>query len=96
MQLFYVPHLCGTACFQDPPVVSLAHYGVDEEGPPPASADTTEAVVVDPPQLPLSNEQMNFIRQMFHPLNDDNNFGIDNYVHLLNFVTILLQYQNCR
>jgi len=88
MQLFYVPHLCVTAHFQDPHEVSPS-YGVDEEGPPP-HPDNPELVVVDSPQLPLSVEHMDFIRQMFDPLGDDNNFGIDGYVHLLNFVSILL------
>ena len=89
MQLFYVPHLYGTTQFADPPMVA-PDYGVDEEGPAPQL--NSEAVIVDPPQLPLSVEQMNFIRERFDPLREDDNHGIDNYVNLVNFTSLVLRH----
>ena len=89
MQLFYIPHLCGTALFEDPPMVT-PYYGVDEQGPAPQL--DAEAVIVEPPQLPLTAKQMHFIRERFDPLLEDDNHGIDNYVNLVNFVSLVLQY----
>ena len=87
--IIHVPHLCGAILFQDPPTVTF-EYGVDEDGLSP-QPDGDEAVVVESPQLPLSVEQMEFIQERFDPLHDDNNHGINNYVRLVNFISLVLQ-----
>lgn len=89
IQLFFVPNLFGTADFNDPPTVCNANYGVDEEGLP-ARSDSTDAVVVDSPDIGLTPEEVDFINQQIDPLHEDNNFGIGVYINLLNFVTLVL------
>lgn len=83
-QLFYIPSLCGTVDFEDPLIVE-SDYGMDEEGPPPC-LDSSEAVVVDPPEIGLTTEQREYIESHFDSLEEDNNFGIHIYIHLLNYV----------
>ena len=87
MQLFHVPNLCGTVTFDDPTVVSPG-YGIDEDEPHVQLQDSPDVVIIDTPRLQLTDEQHDFIIQNFNSLDEDNNFGINTYVQLLNFVSL--------
>ena len=89
MQLFHVPHLSGAILFQDPPTVTF-DYGVDEDGLSP-QPDGDEAVTVESPQLLLSVEQIEFKQERFDSLHDNKPWNQNNYVRLVNFISLVLQ-----
>lgn len=89
MQMFHLPNLSGAVNFEDADTVG-PDFGIDEEGPsPPVSDSSSEPVIVNEPYVSISANQMLFIQQHFDPLAEDSNFGVETYVHLLNYVSCL-------
>ena len=70
------------------PTVVSPGYGIDEDEPHVQLQDSPDVVIIDTPRLQLTDEQHDFIIQNFNSLDEDNNFGINTYVQLLNFVSL--------
>ena len=60
-------------------------YGIDEEGVGSPGSDE-EGVVVPPLDFGLTEEQLRELQAAVNPLRDSEEFGIDLYIHSLEFI----------
>jgi transposase InsO family protein len=64
----------------------LQYYGVDENGPIVSSSDDDNIVEVPPLNIELSQEQEQLIMDQIDPQNEDNNYGINTFVRMVNLL----------
>ena len=72
------------------PLVNFDEYGVDYGGPTP-DVDTNNNVVVPNSSVEITGEQLTYLSDHVDPLNDDGNYGINNYLSALD---IMNEFQN--
>lgn len=71
----------------DPEMPSnLDTYGEDPDAPPPDPDNEVSGVHVAPVDLTLDNSVTVVLQQNFDPLNDDDNFGINIYLQVREFI----------
>ena len=69
----------------DSPLLNFDEYGVDYEGPTP-DVDTNSNVVVPGMSVLLTQQQQQQLSSTIDPLADDGNYGIKNYLEVLEIV----------
>ena len=81
MQLFYQHQLISSIHDTLGPTTHFEVYGIDEEGPVGDVHASTNAVIVNPPIILLSEQQQSLLVQQVSPLACDDNHDIDLYLH---------------
>ena len=64
----------------------LQYYGVDENGPIVPSDDDDNIVQVPPLNIELSQEQEQLIMDRINSLSDDNNYGVNTFMRMVNLL----------
>ena len=65
----------------------LQYYGVDENGPIVPSDDDDDNIVQVPPlNIELSQEQEQLIMDRIDSLSDDNNYGMNTFMRMVNLL----------
>ena len=87
LQLFALGNLCSDALtflfgenIQD---LNISALGIEDGGDTFTDADESASVQVPPVNIPLTNNQTDFITQNFDPLREDGNYGINTYSFVL-------------
>ena len=75
--------VCGVIDGTEEPL--LQYYGVDEDGPIVAD-DDDNIVNVPPLNIELSQEQEHLIMDQIDPLLEDNNYGINSFIRMVNLL----------
>ncbi len=65
--------------FNDPEQVDFGAYGVEEDGPVPSPVGN-EGVVVMPPRIDISEQQLRILEAQVQPREDDDSFVISLYL----------------
>lgn len=66
-------------------------HGVDWDGPLPIADDDTTTVTIPHTQCPLTDVALDELQQSINPLSEDNNYGIDVYQAVVQFISNHLQ-----
>ena len=69
--------------------IDVEEYGVDNCGCIPESSMSDSSVIVPEVQVNVSHDQLNLLKQLVDPLGDSDNYRIDFYCTVLNFITFL-------
>lgn len=62
----------------------IANYGIDHDGPLPG--ESTDIVEVPETRCPLGAEQSQELAQSINPLRQSENFGIDTFQEVVQFI----------
>ena len=70
---------------EDPIVISETSYEVDYGGPLP-EITTDNNIVVPPPGVEFTEDQVSYLQENVDPLEDDGNNGIEHYLKILDIL----------